>query len=249
MDPVQHFWYKLFCINFCNSTATRRWILLLHFSIVVATLLFVHFNHDVAFTVSQSVADKTSSVAIHVWFLCYISVYIVIIVEGFLKDAELSVQYNSVIKRICQKHCRRGRDYYTLVIYALLFFDLLYFVLCYIANSYFQYLHNSCIIPKIVIRLRVWSYFYLARNILLELEELIGKVKRTLQGTAAREELFKLQREFLDLWMISQRIGDFYVWSLCCVVLYIFFDMIVYFFWFFTIDFADERYIFCEYWE
>lgn len=246
MDPVQKFLYKLFCINFCGSSCTRRWMLLLHLTVTTATILFVLCNQDITFTVPLSTNDSgTSSVAVRVWFSCYIFVYMAIYLEGFVKDSVFNRTFNSVIRIVCQKHRDKGTDYYALVIYGLLFLDMLYLVLSYCSNSYYQYLHNSCLLPKLTIRLRLWSYLHLCRSVLLEFEDIIQKVER-IPSNATEEELLKVQQEYSDLWMISQLIGDYYVFSLCCIIFYVFFDMIVYFFWFFTIDFADDRYFFCE---
>ena len=245
MASAQKFLFRLLCINFCESPLERRCLFAFHSAIIAATLVFVHYNRELTFTVPLTVGD-TSSVTVRVWFACYMVVYLVVFFEGFWKDNDFQLTFNEKIKETCRRHSHKpGRKFYEGVIVALLLLDLVYMVLSYCDHSHYQYLHNSCMLPKLTIRIRLWGYLFLGRCVLEELSSIIDKVQQ-MPHNAPEEEWLSVQREYLDLWAISQSIGDFYVWSLCCSIFYVFFDMIVYLFWFFTLDFADDRYFFCE---
>lgn len=243
MDPLQKFFFNVFCINFCDS---NKWLLLLHVTISAVTFLFVHLNRDDTFNVPFSIRDATS-VAVRLWFYFYICVYVQVFVEGYLKDRQFNREYNSVIKSICTRHYKTKKDFYAYSIYTLFLLDLLYLILSYCADLSYQNLHNACLIFKITLRFRLWSYLHLARSVLLEFEViLIAKVQR-IPDNATANDFLEVQHEYSKLWTISQFIGDYYVFSLCSILFYVFFDSIVYFSWFFTVDFADHRYFLCEY--
>lgn len=244
MGPLQKLFYNIFCINLIDSPANRRWLLVLHLTMTVATFVFVNLNRETTFIVPFAIEDA-SSVAVRVWFYFYIGVYVTIFFEGYLKDVKFTQKYNSVIKGICEKQTKTKKDFYTRSIYTLLALDLVYLILSYYSELYYQNLHNACLIPKMTIRLRLWSYLYLCRRVLWEFEGIIERAE-SIPENGTVEDFLKVQHEYSDLWMVSQFIGDYYVCSLCCILFYVFFDLVVYFSWFFTVDFADDRYYMCK---
>lgn len=235
MNPIQKFCYKAFCINFCGSSACRRAFLLLHLGIIVATFTIVHWNQ--LFYRPMSISQN-HALAIIVWFLSYIFEYVVILLEGFLKDSEFNEKYKSTIRALCERDTRYKRDHYKWIIFCLLFFDIVYIVI----THPFQV---ACFSPKITCRLRLWSYLHLCRSVLMEFEALIENIDQTV-AEVTEEEFLKLQCRYLDLWMVSQLIGDYYVWSLCCILLHIVVDNILYIFWFFTVDFNEPQIFVCK---
>lgn len=243
MNSIQKFSYQIFCINFCDSTGRRKLFLALHSSVLVATLVFVHYNQVYTFTVPFC-TDNTSSLTVRIWFYCYIIVYVVILAEGFWKDATFQAKYAATIREVCERH-RKKRNFYGYVMMFLLLGDSLYLVISYLTKSSYQYLHNSCLIPKMCIRIRLWEYLFFAKGILNELEKIVQRVEE-IPGDATEQDFLSIQENYLDLWMTSRDIGDNFVAGLCCIFLYIFFDMIVLCYWFFTIDFGLDEYYSCE---
>lgn len=246
MVPIQKFCYQVFCVNFCDSLARRRICLLLQLAITLTTLVFVIANTENTLNDTLSV-NEISYIAVRVWFLCYMSVYIILYLEGFWKGEEFDKTYQTEIKDICKRHAHAGIDCYAGVIFSLLFLDVLYIIMTFSGNSKSQYLHNSCLLPKMTIRFRLWSYLHLSRSVLQEFEELIRKFERC-ADSSTKADFLRLQHEFSYLWKVSQNIGDAYVLSLGLITLYVFFDLVVYMFWLFTIEFAEYRYIACR-WE
>lgn len=243
---MQKFGYQVFCINFCDSLTKRRLCLFLQLANTLATLVFVFANTETTFNATLSV-NEFSYIAVRVWFLCYMSVYIILYLEGFWKGEDFEKKYQTEIKEICKRHAHAGIDYYAGVIYSLLFLDVLYIFMTFSGNSKSQFLHNLCLLPKMTIRFRLWSYLYLSRSVLHEFKELIRKFEQC-SVSSTEADFLRLQHEFSYLWKVSQNIGDAYVLSLGSITLYVFFDLVVYMFWLFTIEFAEYRYIACR-WE
>lgn len=244
MDPLRKFSYQIFCINFCESNTARKLLLLFHVANSVATIAYLNLNGDQTFRIPLTKAD-TSSVALRVWFFCYICVYCIVYVEGFFKDSKFNRQYHQLIEGFCERHQKTGRDYYTAIILAMLLSDLVYLILSLFPNFGYQSLHSLCLIPRVTIRVRLWSYLYICRGVLKELEGIIERVEN-IPENATREEFLRTQQEYSDLWRVSQIVGDFHVLSLCCSVFHIVLDIVVYSFWLLTVEFANNILFYCK---
>lgn len=244
MNSIEKFSYQIFCINFCSTSRQRKCFLALHSTVLAATLIFVNCNSDHTFNVLFK-TKNTASTAVRFWFYAYIFIYVVILVEGFWKDVNFQRKYSKAIKEVCERS-RNEMNAYSGVVYGLLIADIAYVVISYLTESHYQYLHNSCFFPKLCIRVRLGEYLFFAHPVLKELERIIRRVEELLEDTGG-EELLAIQFDYLDLVMMSRDIGDNFVYGLCCILLYIFFDMVVFCYWFITIDFAYKQYYFCKF--
>lgn len=242
MDPIQKFFYKVICINFCDTNFARRGLFLFHTSVIVSTVSLVYYYRLLSMPMSLSL---NHSRAVRVWFFSYIAVYVVIFVEGFIKDNKFNRQYKNVIRVLCEKHSHLGKDYYAWTVYGLLFLDFVYLALTHYSYSEYSSFHDGCLLPKFAGRIRLSSYLYLCQSVLRELKALIRKTEN-IPENASEEEFLRIQREYSDLWMTSQLIGDFYVWSVCSIFVHTFLDNVLYIFWLFTEDFNEIQYFWCK---
>lgn len=242
MDPIQKFFYTAFCINFCSSNTVRRILMLLHMTIAVSIVAFVYYNRLLTMPIAISLSHSR---AVCAWFLCYMAQYIVILVEGFLKDSKFTRKYHNAIQVICEKHSEIRSDYDAWFVGFVVFFDLVYLVFTHYSVSEYQSFHDGCMLSKFTSRIRLWSYLHLCTSVLREFNEVIKKVGNVLENDN-EADFRRIQKEYSDLWMISQFIGDYYVWSLCVMFFHTFLDNVLYIFWLLTEDFNDPKIFVCK---
>lgn len=244
MELFQKFCYQLFCVNFFSSSGHRNFVFALHLTYTIIAALLVKQISDDESSFPKALNHNHTFAAIG-WYFCYNGIYTIMILEGFLKDPKFNRRYTKHIKALCEKQYKNRKDYTPLFTWTFVGLDVVYLILMRCSGSYHIAYHNSCVFPKICFRFRLASYLHISRSVLWELEEVIEKLEK-ISRNATEEEVLKLQHEYSDLWKISQYIGGYYAWSLCFFAFHIFFDVILYLFWFFTVDFADFRRAICE---
>lgn len=232
MNSFIKIFFQLFCINFCPSEKRRKFLLALHVTNALVSLILILTK---TLDIPLAFGD-TSTVAARIWFLCCISIYAVVFLEGYVKDRQFHRDYDQWMRHLCERYENNGKDYYGVILSSLIFLDMVYIILLHCAESAHLYVHYSVLVPKLSMRFRAYSYFQVTRSVLFEFENIIEKVK-DISRNATQEELLKVQQEYSDLWRTTTIIGENYVWSLCCVFFYIFFEVTVYLFWLFTVDF------------
>lgn len=241
MHPVKKVLFQLFCISFCASPTSRRLILLLHCLATLTTLTYVYHNQSSVFIVPLSIDDK-DSLTVRVWFFSVLTVYWLICLESFTKDEWFMRKYKKHLQGIYEKHQDQNkRDIWSLVIYFLAVTEVVYLVLVYWINIQYLPIYLCSELQRITQKIRILSYLQLSRPVLLELEELVEKVKE-IPENASQQAFLNVQNAYSDLWKVSEIIGNNYVVSLCSSTFLVFLELIVSLFWYFTLDFADDRF-------
>lgn len=238
MDRVLKLCFNIFCINFCASTTIRSWLLLFHVLITFATLKVVLRNRELDLYIPKNLT-KNHTVAVYIWIFCYIGVYTVIFIEGFVKDSKLNIIYNSLLIQ-----SKFNQSYYRILFCSLIFLDTFFLIITLLSDSYYQILHNSCLIPKLAIRFRLWGYLKLFEGVLKMLKEITLTLESAPISTI---KISKCQEQYLQVWKLSQKIGNNYILSLLSLLFHVFFDEVVYIFWSITVDFVDTSKLGCKY--
>lgn len=233
MHSILKFCFQFFCINFCPSDKSRKCLLAVHVANFFATLMLILTQH---FEIPLFGSD---SPAARIWFFCGISVYTIVFLEGYQKDRQFNRDYSQWMRDLCERHENNGKDYYAFILSLLIFFDFVYIILLHYAHSLHLVVQYSVLVPKLSMRFRVWSYFRVTRSVLFEFENIIEKVKNT-SRSATQEEFLTVQQEYSDLWRTTTIIGENYVLSLCSIFFYISFEVTIYLFWLFTVDFNSQ---------